>query len=448
MSIQSAKDYIRTQQVRWNRLVRFGHATRKVRSALVTEVVNVLQCNRKRAIGLLCGSIVYKDRKGRGKTYREEEIALARTLWRELGGPCAPYLREALPQALEDYREILRESGQDIRQDIADRVLRMSASTIARALRGQTCPNAVWSRSRNKRSGKNAIRALVPIESGEDRPAHEIPPGDIQVDSVALCGGDLSGDFFWVATSVDRRLQWVEARPSFNLCANNYLPAFAANLAAQPPPVNRLHADNGKEFLNAIIYFYFNKKWPKARFARSFPGHKNSNAHIEQKNGSVIREFLGDRRIDDPVLLPRLTRLLRDICDYNNYCRRSKMLISKRKRPDGKGYICRYDTPQTPAQRALADPTLDERTKARIRARQAAINSIRLHRLIIKRRDTLFRLQAAYEEKRKQCPLPHTTQPPSLPAAPIVASALRAAPPGTAPPGSAGPFSHHPSVTQ
>ena len=84
------------------------------------------------------------------------------------------------------------------------------------------------------------------------------------------------------------------------------------------------------------------------------------------------------------------------------------MLISKRKRPDGKGFICHYDTPQTPAQRALADPSISERVKARIRKRMASINSVHatinsvhLYRLIVKKREALFRLQAAYEARQK-----------------------------------------------
>ena len=396
MSIPSVKEYIRTQQLNWERKKRLGLTNKKLRSKLITDVADVLHCSREWANRLLTGNVVHKGRKGRGTTYRDAEIEVVRALWREIGGPCAPYLHADLPRFLRDYREL-----HHVPQEVAERVLRMSASTIARAIRGQARPNSVWAKPRNKRSGKNAIRTLVPIESGEDRPAYEIPPGDIQADSVALCGGDLSGDFFWVATTVDRRLQWIEARPSFNLCASNYLPALKANLSAQPAPAKRLHTDNGGEFLNAAIYCYLNGKWPNTHLSRSFPGHKNSNAHIEQKNGAAIREFLGDRRISAPSLQPRLAGLLRHICDFNNYCRPSKMLISKHKRPNGKGFICHYDIPQTPAQRALADPTISERVKARIRKRMSSINSVHLYRLIVKKREALFRLQAAYEARQK-----------------------------------------------
>ena len=166
------------------------------------------------------------------------------------------------------------------------------------------------------------VAPLFPSSPARIVPRTRFPPGDIQADSVALCGGNLSGDVFWVSTTVDRRLQWIEARASFNLCASNYLPALEGNLSAQPAPAKRLHTDNGNEFLNAVIYCHLNGKWPNTHLNRFFPGHKNSNAHIEQKNGAVIREHLGDRRICDPALRappsprrsapPLWGRLLRD----------------------------------------------------------------------------------------------------------------------------------------
>ena len=175
MSIPSVKEYIRTQQLNWERKKRLGLANRKRRSKLITDVADVLQCSREWANRLLTGSVVHKGRKGRGKTYRDAEIEVIRALWRELGGPCAPYLHAGLGRFLRDCRVL-----HHVPQEVAERVLRMSASTIARAIRGQDRPNSVWAKPRNKRSGKNAIRALVPIESGEDRPAHEIPREEAQ----------------------------------------------------------------------------------------------------------------------------------------------------------------------------------------------------------------------------------------------------------------------------
>ena len=45
MSIPSVRDYIRTQQLNWERKKRLGLANKKSRSKLITEVVNVLHCS-------------------------------------------------------------------------------------------------------------------------------------------------------------------------------------------------------------------------------------------------------------------------------------------------------------------------------------------------------------------------------------------------------------------
>lgn len=121
MSIPFVKEYIRTQQLNWERKKRLGLATKKARSKLITDVVDVLHCSRKWAIRLLNGRVVFKGRKGRGRTYRDAEIEVIRALWRELGGLCAPYLHADLARFLRDYQEL-----HHVPQDVAERVLRMS----------------------------------------------------------------------------------------------------------------------------------------------------------------------------------------------------------------------------------------------------------------------------------------------------------------------------------
>ena len=43
-----------------------------------------------------------------------------------------------------------------------------------------------------------------------------VPPGDIQTDTVAHCGGDMGGNFWWTLTATDRKTQWTELQPVWN----------------------------------------------------------------------------------------------------------------------------------------------------------------------------------------------------------------------------------------
>lgn len=386
MSKTATREYILRKQEDY-----IGELDRRRRGRILDEVCGTTGLERKYASRLLRGTRCYRRRRGRGKAHGAEAETLLVQAWTGAGCPNSKYLKAMIGKTLEDLAEL-----QFVRPETAAEVLRMSASTMERILRGRPRTARVWPRC-NRRSGRNEIKDRIPCVSGERIPARERAPGEIQVDSVAFCGGLAEGDYFWAATATDVRTQWFEARPSFNLNAGNYAPAFKANLEAFPFPVTGIHSDNGPELVNAVIYQYETGRWPKARLGRSWPGRKNHNAHIEQKNGSVLRSFVGDVRLAHPGLQRAFGLLLEAICLYNNYFRPCVMQTSKRKRRDGKGYRCRYDEPRTPAQRALESGALTAETEKRIRETLERTNGVRLMELIGKRYRHLLAL------RRKLC---------------------------------------------
>ena len=408
MSKAATREYILRKQEDY-----IGELDRRRRGRILDEVCRTTGLERKYASRLLKGSRRYRRRRARGKAHGAEAETLLVQAWTGAGCPNSKYLKAVIGKILEDLSEL-----QFVRPETAAEVLRMSASTMERILRGRPRTARVWPR-RNRRSGRNEVKDAIPCVSGERPPARRREPGYIQVDSVAFCGGFAEGDYFWAATATDVRTQWFEARPSYNLNAGNYAPAFRANLEAFPFPVTGIHSDNGPELVNAVIYQYETGRWPKAKLGRSWPGRKNHNAHIEQKNGSVLRTFVGDVRLAHPGLRRPFELLLEAICLYNNYFRPCVMLTSKSKRRDGKGYRCRYDEPRTPAQRALESGVLTAESEKRIRQTLARTNGVRLMELIGKRYRRLMALRRLLEAE----------------AAPVCAvaaadSALRAAPPG------------------
>jgi len=411
MSRRSKKEYLLKMKEDY-----LGEWDRRKRGRLLDEAQRVTGLDRKYLNKILLGHREYRERTGRGKEYTPAAEALLVQAWEGAGCPCAKYLKSGIGKVLEDLGEL-----QNVREEDARQVLAMSASTMERILRGKPRSARVWNR-RTRRSGANRIMAQIPCESGERTRACETAPGDIQVDSVAFCGGNSEGSFFWAATATDRKTQWFEARASWNLCAANYVPAFEGNLAAFPFPVRSIHSDNGPEFINSVIYAHEKGCWPKARLSRSWPGRKNHNAHIEQKNGSVLRTFLGDVRLADPRLERAFALLLEAISLHNNYFRPCVMLLSKTKRPDGKGWRCVYDEPKTPAQRALESGALTERGRKRIEETMANTNGVWLMELIRKRRRHLLALKRKLE--RPELSAGGTAGPSSD-------SPLRGAPPGT-----------------
>ena len=382
MSKTATREYILRKQEDY-----IGELDRRRKSRILDEVCSTTGLERKYASRLLKGARRYHRRKPRGKAHGAEAEALLVQAWTGAGCPNSKYLKAMIGKILADLSKL-----QFVRPKAASEVLRMSASTMERVLKGRPRTARVWPR-RNRRSGRNEIKDRIPCASGERPPARTRKPGYIQVDSVAFCGGQAEGDYFWAATATDVRTQWFEARPSYNLCASNYAPAFKANLEAFPFPVEGIHSDNGQELVNSVIYQYETGRWPKAKLERSWPGRKNHNAHIEQKNGSVLRTFVGDIRLAHPGLHRRFKLLLEAICLYNNLFRPCVMLTSKRKRRDGKGYKCRYDEPRTPAQRALDSGVLTEESEKRLRETLEKTNSVALMDLIGKRYRRLLALR-------------------------------------------------------
>ncbi|MBP5786771.1 MAG: transposase family protein, partial [Kiritimatiellae bacterium] len=382
MSRTSTKEYLHRIQEDY-----LGEWDRRKRGRMLDEACRVTGLDRKYVNKILLGHREYRERKGRGKGHSPAAEALLVRAWEGAGCPCAKYLKSSIDKVLADLGELENVPEEDARQ-----VLAMSASTMERILRGKPRSARVWNR-RTRRSGCNRVMARIPCESGERVRACEVPPGDIQVDSVAFCGGESGGDFFWAATATDRKTQWFEAHASWNLCSANYVPAFEANLRGFPFPVRGIHSDNGSEFLNAVIFAREHGHWPQARLSRSWPGRKNHNAHIEQKNGSVLRTFAGDVRLADPRLKRAFDLLLEAITLYNNYFRPCVMLLSKTKRPDGKGWRCVYDEPKTPAQRALESGVLTERAKKAIEDTLAHTNGVWLMELLRKRYRHLLALK-------------------------------------------------------
>lgn len=408
MSQQAKKELILNLQAKY-RLP----GPRQAKSRILDTVCEATGFDRKYAIKRLKGLRPYKDRPVRGPKRGPEEEKLLVQAWNAAGNPCGKYLKAVIGDMLAGLAEL-----QHVEPAVAARVQAMSASTMDRILRGLPRENRFWNR-KNRRSGRNAIQDKIPCVSGERVPAREVPPGDIQVDSVSFCGGRAEGNHFWGATATDRPTQWFEAHPSFNLCAANYKPAFQANLEAFPFAIRSLHSDNGPELVNATIHEYVTGRWPQAVLGRSWPGRKNHNAHIEQKNGSVLRVYLGDVRLDDPALQRQFELTLQALCLYNNFFRPCVMLLEKTKRADGKGFICRYDSPKTPCERVLESGVLTPKQEEALRRKRASLNPVWLMELFVKRRAKLFRMQAESEKRRKRA------------AVPAADSALRAAPPGT-----------------
>jgi hypothetical protein len=80
--------------------------------------------------------------------------------------------------------------------------------------------------------------------------------------------------------------------------------------------------------------------------------HKDDNAHIEQKNWTHVRQWLGYQRLDNPKVVPLMNNLYRNEWRlFHNFFLTSVKLIEKER--IGSKTIKKHDYPKTPCQRII-----------------------------------------------------------------------------------------------
>ena len=320
--------------------------TKRARGCFLDRLQDVMSCSRKYLIRLLRGKRNYRPPRGRSPSYGEAIRKEVLHFWEASGNICAEYLKVRLPKLVADAAK-----RHPVAPGTLEELLRMSASTLGRIIR----QSPEWrknGRQRNRRSGSNptALKASIPACPGSDLPEAQL--GTCQMDSVMLCGGTTAGSYFSIVTLTDALTQWFECASAWNHGAAATDEAIRAILARLPFVTLFVHSDNGPEFINYLFQQSLKRLCPQAEVSRSRPYRKNDNARIEQKNGSVVRVFFRDLRVDNPGLQKTLEVLCRDIALYTNLFVPSKKLRHKELLP-GRGVRYRkiYDAPATPLER-------------------------------------------------------------------------------------------------
>jgi len=281
---------------------------------------------------------------------------------------------------------------------IVEALSRISPATIDRIL----SPTRVHYKKRGRSTTKpgTLLRNQIPIKTNQ---WDESRPGFLEADTVAHCGDSLSGMFAYTIDAVDIATGWTEQRAIWGKGESATLLQIQDIEASLPFPLLGFDCDNGSEFLNHHLYRHFIQRKKPIQFTRSRAYHKQDNAHIEQKNWTHVRQWLGYDRLDQPQVVPLLNYLYTQEWRlfHNFFCPSAKLLAKKR---IGSKTIKHYDSPKTPFQRIMDSPLIPPQTKLSLTNQLASLNP--------------FMLRKAMEEKIKKIfltnskPLPPTNDPP------------------------------------
>ncbi len=152
-----------------------------------------------------------------------------------------------------------------------------------------------------------------------------------------------------------------------------------------------MHPDTGSEFIN-----WFVKRWCDAvgiELTRSRPGHKNDNAYVEQKNGHVVRRFLGYARLDVPETVVAVNVLYERLELYLNHFIPSRKCIEKVR--IGSKYKRTYEKARTPYRRLqeYAGVEITEGLKEQLQGEHEKLNPLLLKEEIDMLIDEVFKTQ-------------------------------------------------------
>jgi len=210
--------------------------------------------------------------------------------------------------------------------------------------------------------------------------------GTMQLDTVAHCGGSVAGDFIYTVNATDTTTLWGQRRAQWNkgkiATVDNM--KYIDNIL--PFPVIEWHPDSGSEFINWHCYNIY-----KDKLTRSRPNHKNDNCFVEERNGHIIRRWVGYERLDDIKLVKALNSLYDILDPYLNHFVANKRIVSK-KRVGARWVITREKTAKTPYERLLQKDDISQETKDKIQQEHDKLNPAILKQEIDKLRKQLFNI--------------------------------------------------------
>jgi len=364
---------------------RYLKASKFEKQKILDEFTFATGYHRKHAIRVLKNQVQVQNRlKGKTKTYktiyRGDVVRALEQIWEIYGHLCSKRLQPFLPEAikvLERCQEI------ELSRQTKELLLKISSASIDRCLR----PIRIqWRHGLSTTKPGSLLKNLIPVRTftawDEER------PGFLEIDLVAHCGNTTEGQYLNTLTCTDLSTGWTDVTALLHRSQEVVSEAIHRMRQRLPFPLLGIDSDNGSEFINDFLYRYCLNE--KITFTRSRPYKKNDQAHVEQKNWSVVRHTVGYDRWETEQELAVLESIYDDLRLYINFFQPSFKLIAKER--IGNQTIKRYDTAKTSYQRVLERKDISLETKARLMNLYLQLNPAELRRRIDQKTAKLWKL--------------------------------------------------------
>jgi hypothetical protein len=353
-----------------NIIQRYSEATKEEKTRILNEYENNSGLNRKYIIRLFKKGPSVKARQNPGrkrKYYDPKLLKIIEYIWKSTNLLCSKRLKAVLQEWIPSYEKHYGVIPQEIKEllgSISDRTIdRLFYERRKKYAKKGLCTTrpGTW------------IKSRIPIKTNQ---WDEKKPGFFEADTIAHCGDSIVDTFIYTFNLVDINTQWSIQRALWGKGSTGVLNALKNIERALPFDFLGFDCDNGSEFMNYSLFRYFKNK-KKFQFTRSREYQKNDNAHIESKNWSIIRQYLGYQRFDDY----RILNLMNDLYSNEFYLLINFFIPSfklKQKIRVGSKIVKIHDKPKTPFQRVIESEFIPKKTKIHLKRLRASLDPITL----------------------------------------------------------------------
>lgn len=331
---------------------RYRQTSKQSKTKILDELCHVCGYNRKYAIYKL-SQLPLKDRpragpkRKREKKYDQKVLEVIEKVWKAANYPWSLRLKEILRLWLPWIRKRYQASPEteakllSISPSTIDRAFKEKKRKLKRRLYGRTKPGTL-------------LRHKIPVKTDTWNVKR---PGFLEADLVSHSGESSFGEFIFSLNLTDIFSAWVETQAVMGKGQAGMLSAVEKLSGRFPFKVLGMDSDNGSEFINYHLFYWCEKR--EIQFTRSRPYKKDDNAHIEQKNWTHVRKFMGWDRYDTQEALEALNDLYdNELCLFMNLFQPSVKLQKVIRKGSRKKRV--YDGPQTPLDRLLSSKHADK----------------------------------------------------------------------------------------
>lgn len=372
----------------------YWKARKKRKGVILSSLVEVTGLTRKACIKRLrflqLRDPCNLEQRGRPRYYTPDVIAALLEVWGIGSEACG----ENLHSQIGKYIDIqIREKEWNHHDETTGKLRRMSLGSVKHYAGGFT-------RTRRNFGGKgttqkSSVISMVPIRmDGWDK----AEAGVTQVDTVAHCGDTVAGDFTFTTNGTDVATLWGTRRAQWNKGQEATKTSLEAMRSDSPAPWTEIHPDSGCEFINLHCIGYATDT--NLRVTRSRPYHKNDNCFVEERNGHVVRAYVGYARLDVRETVEALNDLYNVLTPYLNHFIASRRIVSK-ERLGARWKVTREKVSKTPYERVLEREDIAEEVKDELRQKHNLLNPARMKKEIDRFSKRVHDIQSKYGKPKK-----------------------------------------------